>query len=47
MITKLYFAFRALEFSEALGYSFNEVYDAYQWHFCGIGHRQSINSKFL
>lgn len=47
MITKLYFALRALELSDALGLSFNEVFDAYLWHFTGLSNRQSINSKNL
>lgn len=46
MITKLYFALRALEY-EALGFNFSEVYDAYLWHFTGLGTRQRINSKFI
>lgn len=45
MVTKLYFALRALDISGALGLSFSSVYDAYVWHFTGFGERQSINSK--
>lgn len=45
MITQLYFSLRALELSEARGFSFNEVFDAYVWHFTGLSNRQIINSK--